>query len=38
MIPWLPMDKHNTVTGTIDNFALQHGEANTWAVNLKGAA
>ena len=26
----------NTVTGTISNFALEHGEANTWAVNLKG--
>ena len=26
----------NTVTGTIDSFALEHGEANTWAVNLKG--
>ena len=27
----------NTVTGTIDNFALENDEANTWAVNLKGA-
>ena len=26
----------NTVTGTIDNFVLEHGEANTWAVNLQG--
>ena len=26
----------NTVTGTIDSFVLEHGEANTWAVNLKG--
>ena len=26
----------NTVTGDIDNFALENDEANTWAVNLKG--
>ena len=24
-----------TVTGSISNFALEHGEANTWAVNLQ---
>ena len=30
------VDDQNMVTGTIDNFALEHGEANTWAVNLKG--
>ena len=27
----------NTVTGTIDNFALEHGEENGWSVALKGA-
>ena len=26
----------NTVTGTIDDFVLEHGEANAWAVNLQG--
>ena len=26
----------NTITGTIDNFVLQHGEANTWSVALDG--
>jgi hypothetical protein len=26
----------NTLTGDITNFALEHNEANTWAVNLKG--
>ena len=26
----------NTVTGTIDNFMLQHEEENTWSVNLQG--
>ena len=26
----------DTVTGTIDNFVLQHGEENTWSVALKG--
>ena len=30
------VNMQNTVTGTISNFALEHGEANTWAVNLKG--
>ena len=26
----------NTLSGTINNFELQHGEANDWAVNLQG--
>ena len=26
----------NTLTGTIDNFVLQHGEQNAWSVALKG--
>ena len=30
-----PSDLHNTVTGTIDNFVLQHGEENAWSVALK---
>ena len=30
-------DKHNTVEGSISNFALSGGEANEWSVNLKGA-
>ena len=30
------MSKHNSVTGTIDNFVLQHGEENPWSVALKG--
>ena len=30
------VNKHNTVTGTIDNFALSGGEANDWSVALKG--
>ena len=25
----------NTLTGTIDNFVLQHGEVNEWSVNLQ---
>ena len=29
-------DLQNTVTGTIDNFALSGDEANAWAVNLEG--
>ena len=29
-------NKQNTVTGTIDNFVLQHGEENGWSVSLKG--
>ena len=29
-------DLHDTVTGTIDNFVLQHGEENAWSVALKG--
>ena len=30
------LNKQNTVTGTIDNFALAGGEANEWSVALKG--
>ena len=26
----------NTLSGTIDNFVLQHGEENEWSVNLQG--
>ena len=29
-------DMHDTVTGTIDNFALSGEEENAWSVNLKG--
>ena len=29
-------DKHNTITGTINNFVLEHGEAQDWSVALKG--
>ena len=29
-------DLHNSVTGTIDNFALAGGEENGWSVALKG--
>ena len=29
-------NQENTVTGTISNFALQHGEENDWSVALKG--
>ena len=29
-------NKHNTVTGTIDNFELSGGEENAWSVSLKG--
>ena len=32
----IPADDQNTITGTIDNFRLQHGEANTWEVALEG--
>ena len=32
----IPVNIHNTVTGSISNFVLQHGEDNDWAVNLKG--
>ena len=32
----VPANKQNTLTGTIDNFVLQHGEENTWSVGLKG--
>ena len=32
------LSKQDSVTGTIDNFVLQHGEANTWSVALKSAA
>ena len=30
------VNKQNTVTGSISNFALAGGEENAWAVNLKG--
>ena len=33
----IPPNLVNTLTGTIDDFVLQHGEENTWAVNLQGA-
>ena len=26
----------NTLTGTINNFVLQHGEENSWTVSLQG--
>ena len=32
----VPVNKQNSVTGTIDNFVLQHGEENSWSVSLKG--
>ena len=32
----LAEDLHNSVTGIIDNFVLQHGEENSWSVSLKG--
>ena len=32
----IPPNMVNTVTGTISNFALQHGEENAWSVALKG--
>ena len=32
----IPQDDHNTVTGSIKNFALEKGEENTWSVALKG--
>ena len=32
----IPSDKHNTITGTINNFVLEHGEAQDWSVALKG--
>ena len=32
----IPPNMLNTLTGTIDNFMLQHGEVNTWSVNLQG--
>ena len=32
----IAVNKHNTVTGTIDGFALSGGEANDWSVSLKG--
>ena len=31
-------DDRDAVTGTIDNFSLQHGEENAWSVDLKGAS
>ena len=30
------LNKQNTVTGTIDNFALAGGEENEWSVALEG--
>ena len=30
------VNRHNTVTGTIDNFTLSGGEANIWSVALEG--
>ena len=33
----IPADDHNTVTGSIKNFALEKDEENTWSVALKGA-
>ncbi len=33
----IAQDKHNTVTGTIDNFELSGGELNDWSVALDGA-
>ena len=35
--PDVTANQENTVTGTIDNFVLQHGEENAWSVALKGA-
>ena len=32
----IPNDAHNTVTGSITNFALEKGEDNDWSVALKG--
>ena len=34
--PDVPANQENTVTGTIDNFVLQHGEENAWSVALEG--
>ena len=31
------VNKQNTVTGTIDQFILQHDEENAWSVALEGA-
>lgn len=31
------VNKQNSLTGTIDNFELSGGEANTWEVTLQGA-
>ena len=28
----VPINKQNSVTGTIDNFVLQGGEENSWSV------
>ena len=33
----VPGNKQNSVTGTIDNFVLQHEEENAWSVALEGA-
>ncbi len=30
----IPADKHNTLTGTINNFMLSGGEENSWSVSL----
>ena len=32
----IPPNMLNTVTGTISNFVLEHGEANDWSVSLDG--
>ena len=32
----IPADDHNTITGTIDKFVLQHEEENEWSVALGG--
>lgn len=32
----VPVNKHNTFTGTINNFMLSGGEAQDWSVALKG--
>ncbi|MDE0058606.1 MAG: hypothetical protein OXI22_02555 [Defluviicoccus sp.] len=34
--PDVTENQQNSVTGTIDQFELQHGEANDWAVKLDG--
>ena len=32
----VPVNIHNTITGTIDNFVLSGGEASDWSVDLEG--